>query len=200
MYVNVPWTDTTYSAGTGLSLTGTTFANTGVTGVKGNSESSYRTGQVNLTSANIGAVSLDGNETVSGNKTFSGITTIMPASVVTASSNTIVPANPNAIIQSPIPKYLWHDIFAFCRNKIPTYYTSTDGESWTESTLDRNIFAHKEAWGEIQALSSTIVGSRWVWLNGGTYASQASWLVLGITYHSSTCRFDLLFETSSDNG
>ena len=30
MYVNVPWTDsnTTYSAGTGLSLTGTTFANT----------------------------------------------------------------------------------------------------------------------------------------------------------------------------
>ena len=56
MYVNVPWENTTYSAGTGLSLTGTTFSNTGVTGVKGNSESSYRTGQVNLTPANLGAV------------------------------------------------------------------------------------------------------------------------------------------------
>ncbi len=56
MYVNVPWTDTTYSAGTGLSLSGTTFSNSGVTGVKGNNEGSYRTGQVNLTSYNIGAV------------------------------------------------------------------------------------------------------------------------------------------------
>ena len=55
MYVNVPWSDTTYSAGTGLSLSGTTFSNSGVTGVKGNSESSYRTGQVNLTPTNIGA-------------------------------------------------------------------------------------------------------------------------------------------------
>ena len=63
MYVNVPWTDTTYSAGTGLSLSGTTFSNSGVTGVKGNSESSYRTGQVNLTASNIGAIATntDGN-------------------------------------------------------------------------------------------------------------------------------------------
>jgi len=66
MYVNVPWTDTTYSAGTGLSLSGTTFSNTGVTGVKGNSETSYRTGQVNLTATNIGAVDLTG-DTMTGN-------------------------------------------------------------------------------------------------------------------------------------
>lgn len=66
MYVNVPWTDTTYSAGTGLSLSGTTFSNAGVTGVKGNSETSYRTGQVNLTAANIGAVDLTG-DTMTGN-------------------------------------------------------------------------------------------------------------------------------------
>lgn len=52
---NAVFTDTTYSAGTGLSLSGTTFSNSGVTGVKGNSESSYRTGQVNLTADNIGA-------------------------------------------------------------------------------------------------------------------------------------------------
>lgn len=51
-----PTTNTTYSAGTGLSLSGTTFSNAGVTGVKGNSESSYRTGQVNLTPTNLGAI------------------------------------------------------------------------------------------------------------------------------------------------
>lgn len=50
------FTDTTYSAGTGISLSGTTFSNSGVTGVKGNAESSYRTGQVNLTAANINAI------------------------------------------------------------------------------------------------------------------------------------------------
>ena len=35
------------------------ITNAGVTGIKGNSESSYRTGQVNLTAANIGATSID---------------------------------------------------------------------------------------------------------------------------------------------
>ena len=65
--------NTTYSAGTGLSLSGTTFSNSGVTGVKGNSESSYRTGQVNLTPANIGAVATTGDETIAGKKSFSDI-------------------------------------------------------------------------------------------------------------------------------
>ena len=41
-----------------------------ITGVKGNAETTYRTGQVNLTPANIGAVGLTGNDTISGVKTF----------------------------------------------------------------------------------------------------------------------------------
>lgn len=63
---NAVFTDTTYSAGTGLSLNGTTFANSGATGVKGNSESSYRTGNVNLTAGNVGAVDKTG-DTMTGN-------------------------------------------------------------------------------------------------------------------------------------
>ena len=58
--------DTTYSAGTGIGISGTTISNTGVTSIKGNSENSYRTGQVNLTAANIGAVSKSG-DTMTGN-------------------------------------------------------------------------------------------------------------------------------------
>ena len=57
-------TSVAVSAGTGISVSGSpitsngtiTISNSGVTGVKGSAESSYRTGQVNLTAANIGAV------------------------------------------------------------------------------------------------------------------------------------------------
>lgn len=41
-----------------------------VSGVKGAAETNYRKGNVNLTSANIGAVGLTGNDTVAGQKTF----------------------------------------------------------------------------------------------------------------------------------
>lgn len=51
MYVNVPWTDTNTQT---------------ITGVKGNAESGYRTGNVNLTPENIGALSTAGG-TITGN-------------------------------------------------------------------------------------------------------------------------------------
>lgn len=41
-----------------------------VTGVKGDAESVYRKGQINLTPSNIGAVSLTASEEIAGNKTF----------------------------------------------------------------------------------------------------------------------------------
>lgn len=49
------------------------ITNAGVTGVKGNAESNYRTGQVNLTPANLGAVATTGDETIAGKKSFSDI-------------------------------------------------------------------------------------------------------------------------------
>lgn len=198
--VTINATDTKYSAGNGIGLNGTTFSNTGVTGIKGSAESSYRTGQVNLTAVNVGAVATTGDETVSGNKTFSGTTTITPSSTFSSGSGDVVSANSSAIIQSPIPKYLWHDIWAFCRVSTPKYYTSADGSTWVEGTLEKNLFAHKEAWGVSNVLSSSIKGSRWTWLNGGFYASQASWIILGVTYKNPSAHFDLLLETSSNSG
>ena len=118
----------------------------------------------------------------------------------TAPGGTAVTPNATSIIQSPIPKYLWHDVVAFCRATVPKYYTTTDGSTWTEATLNKNVFAQKENWGEVQALTSTITGSRWTWLNGGFYASSISWLVLGITYHNPSSHYNVLLETSSDSG
>ncbi len=48
---------TSYSAGTGISISNATISNTGVTGIKGAADSVYKTGNVNLTPANIGAAS-----------------------------------------------------------------------------------------------------------------------------------------------
>lgn len=105
--VNVPWTDnnTTYSAGTGLSLSGTTFSNSGVIGVKGNSESSYRTGNVNITAANIGLGNVENKSsaTIRGELTKANVTTALgytPPTIGKTSSdaaagNTVI-ADPNA--------------------------------------------------------------------------------------------------------
>lgn len=118
----------------------------------------------------------------------------------TAPSGTVIAAEVTSILQSPIPKYLWHDVWAFCRATTPKYYTSTDGVNWTEATLEKRLFAHMEAWGDSTVLNSTIKGSRWVWLNGGFYASNISWLVFGITYENPVSHWDMLLETSSDGG
>lgn len=61
-----------------------------ITGVKGNAESNYRTGNVNLTSANIGALALTGG-TVTGATTFGSTLTVNGATTfsdTTASSST----------------------------------------------------------------------------------------------------------------
>lgn len=55
----------------------------GVYGVKGNAETAYREGQVNLTAANIGALSLSSGGTVSGLTTFESRVTITQAGFLT---------------------------------------------------------------------------------------------------------------------
>ena len=54
----------------GIDSTGTVVPTTGVTGVKGNSESAYRTGNVNITAANVGAVDLTSTQYITGTKYF----------------------------------------------------------------------------------------------------------------------------------
>lgn len=73
--LGIPSQDTTYSAGAGLSLSGTTFA-ADVTGVKGNQNTSYKTGNVNLTASDIGSFRWDGIGVAlaSGDNVDSGLT------------------------------------------------------------------------------------------------------------------------------
>lgn len=92
-------TNTTQIATTAFVQNAIGSISTGVTGVKGNEESSYRTGNVNLTPANIGAASDISSSASAGslnigisddNNTQLSSTTITAANIVTAINNTPV--------------------------------------------------------------------------------------------------------------
>ena len=173
-----------------------------ITGVKGNAETNYRTGNVNLTAANIGAVAKSGNETIAGNKTFEGVTILTYNSIYSIPTNT-------GIGTSTITKYLinnpfaldWHDLFAFCNVAVPKYYTSSDKTTWTEAPLDERIFMQQTNWGGINILADGLNGSRWEWNSNGFNYGSGYWLMLGILHSANVAKFDLLFESfdSSNN-
>lgn len=79
---------------TGISVNGTSVATSGVanitaaTGVKGDSESSYRTGNVNITKANIGLGNVENKSsaTIRGELTSSNVTTALGYTPVNDSS------------------------------------------------------------------------------------------------------------------
>lgn len=52
-------TNTTYTAGNGLSLSGTEFRNTGVTGIKTATDSDFRSGQITLTKDSVGLAAVE---------------------------------------------------------------------------------------------------------------------------------------------
>lgn len=97
----------------------------GVVGVKGNNETTYRTGQVNLTSANIGAMPTSGG-------TFTGNIT---APKVTASTQGLYDGTNRAWSNGNRPTSESY-VFAAVTNKsnqtdtVTGYYRNADGTSW----------------------------------------------------------------------
>ena len=155
----------------------------------------------NATSATKATNDGDGNKISSTYLKLSGGTLTKADGVsYTAQDGEVIVSNPTSIIQSPIPKYLWHDLLAFCKIRVPNYYTTSDGTTWVTGTLEKKIFANKEYWGSVRILNSEIKGSRWEWIDAGLYACMASWIVIGVTYANPIAKFDLLVETSSDSG
>ena len=181
--VNVPstakFTDTTYSAGTGISLSGTTFSNSGVTsvtttagthsaissktgavsfnvptktshltndsgfitnagvtGVKGDSESSYRTGNVNITAANIGAAAVSHTHTpnqIAGTSTYG------------------LSGNIDMITGIRIGAYASNKSFGLPANAIVIEYSNDGGATWTDygatDAQKRDLFSETRGTG-----------------------------------------------------
>lgn len=124
--------------------------------------------------------------------------TLHSNSVFDAPDNTKIVANASALIQSPIPKYLWHDVFAFCRVNTPTYYVSADNTIWTEATLDKRHFAGLDRFKVTVIAATGQTGARWVWHHSGFQYCSAAWLVLGVAYTATSANVTILFESSAD--
>ena len=125
MYVNVPWTDTTYSAGTGLSLSGTTF----------NHSNSVTAGTVGTSSATNGAtlavpyITYDAQGHVTNSGTHTHTINNIPQADVTwggpALSGSVSP-NEVATIDD-----LAHNKFAFMSAaSVAVHYSRDGGSTW----------------------------------------------------------------------
>ena len=128
MNVNVPWENTTYSVATQsvnglMSSTDKTKldgiaagaqVNT-VLGVKGGAESTYRTGNINITTTNIGAI---------------------PVSAIGAASG-VAPLNASSLIDAKyLPSYV-DDVLEFAgKDKFPT--TGESGKIYVDTTAEEN--------------------------------------------------------------
>lgn len=141
-------------------------------------------------------VTIDSTQTVSGVKTFSNLSY---SSNVYAPTNTVIEKNSKSVIQSPIPKYLWHDLLAFVRQRgtyNSSFYDSADGSTWTSSNFSDVPFIQKDG-GTLQILNSTKFGARWVF--SSVAWCSAEWLLISFTYNVSQAKVTIKVEKSSDN-
>ena len=131
MYVNVPWTDTTYSAGTGLSLSGTTF----------NHSNSVTAGTVGTSSATNGATlavpyityDAQGHVTDSGTHTHT-INNIPQADITWGGPALSGNASPNEVATIDD---LAHNKFAFMSAaSVAVHYSRDGGATWVSYGTD----------------------------------------------------------------
>lgn len=90
---------------------------------------------------------------------------------------------------SPVPKYYWHDLFAFGRAiPYPKVEVSTDGTTWSDADSTfaqtcKGLFASKEN-QSITLLNDARPHVRFTWSGGNCYSNLAQWLVIGTTWDS----------------
>ena len=140
----------------------------------------------------------DGNTISSTYLKLSGGTFTNIDSVFFKTGNTLkITPKIGSIIQSPVPKYKWHDIFAFSHKATPTFYTTTDNITWTEATLDKRPFSQLQDFS-LPIITETQTGARWVWNSTAFSYSSATWLTIGFSYSIPTAEVTIVFETSSN--
>jgi hypothetical protein len=111
--------------------------------------------------------------------------------------NKVITPDTTQIAQSPISGFLWHDLIAFNKNATPTFETSVDGSTWVAGVLDKKLFSHIENQAITIIDPTTTKAVRWTW-SSGISCSFPSWLVLGVTWWSTSPNVTVLAETSAD--
>ena len=115
----------------------------------------------------------------------------------TANAGDVLSPLPNSILNSPESKFAWHDVVAFNRVETPTFYTTTDGTTWTEADLNSEVFSMKQKWGHITAIDSTQAGVRWEWKKNLFSYGQIEWLVIEMIYTNKQAKFDVLLKAGT---
>lgn len=89
-------------------------------------------------------------------------------------------------------KYLYHDIAAFCNVTTPTYYISTNGTTFTESTCNKEIFSAKEDY-RVDTVTDTIKAVYWLWTTNVQW-SQINSFMIGWAFISTHATVNVKFE------
>lgn len=113
-------------------------------------------------------------------------------------TSAIAPSNVG-IASSPFARDLWHDHFAFLNNHtIESNQVSTDGETWTDDTLNLKLLFQEKENQITTILSTDIVARRFVIKSNNIAYSFISWIELGVAYTNPFSNFILLIEKSLD--
>ena len=197
-----------------------------ITGVKGNSESTYRTGNINITKANIGLGNVDNTSdankpvstaqqtaldaklsksggTLTGDVNFNAKLTMSNINNITYTSSNTTNITPSitGLANPPWNKDLWHDHYAFMRyHSVHSQEQTLDGSTWTNDinrTTLPNLFMQKE--GIVtRILSAEQAGYRFTLKNTNTAYSGISWFEIAVSYSDPFSKFKVKIEHSSD--
>lgn len=177
---------------TGLSISGATNTLSAIA----NSSLTNSAVTLGTTSVALGATStsIAGLTSISSTM-FSGfISPIVANSSYILSSGAAI----TSLANSPIPKILWHDRFAFSKAfGVPTFETF-NGTIWSAATLDAGLFAQQENRASTQIDGTGSTAARWTWNNAQAQYSAIECIILGITHTATSSTKDILYESSAD--
>ena len=130
------------------------------------------------------------------NKNLSSFNDIL----VPVTKSTIILPEKNSLATNPFARDFWHDHFAFLQGyTITLNQTTTDGNTWTDSTTSlTGLFCQKEKVAT-QILSKDILARRFVLTSNNLAYSMISWFELGVAFSKPFSNFSVLIEKSVDN-
>ena len=147
-------------------------------------------------------VTLNGAQTITGNKTFNGqliMSDINNAKYTTSDTKNIQPSD-DGLANPPWNRDLWHDHFAFLRyHSIDSQETSADGTTWTTANKNIKPLFNQKDHQSISILSADEVAYRFTFKNNSFAYSSLRWFEVAVGYTNPFSNFEVWIEHSSDN-
>lgn len=146
-----------------------------------------------------GVVHLAGTETITGNKTFNGITTIGSVNnfrLTTSYISNVVP-DKNTLSSMPWAMDMWHDHFVLLRKHEINSKQDLIDDVWTDTEQDiSKLFLGKD--GEtVNVASGTKKAFRFTIKSSSFHSSNIFWFEVGVGFSATFSQFDVEIEYSA---